>query len=623
MSTRLTFLLRNYLFWITFCLIFRLIFLGYHFQAFSQIPCSLIPGIFIHGFHMDLSMASYLSCIPLLLIVLSNYLPERLMNAGLFFHSLLFVIALSLISTSDLEIFHIWGCHVDATALRYLASPREAFASSYSSPLLLLAGFFFTISTLFTIIYVRHIQSLIRSISSIGFWNYPFAIVAFTLIAVTARGGFQQIPLNDSFACFSNNDFANQVAINTHWNFFSSLLKKSYITKNPYKYLPLSEAKGIATKDFSQDKTCQLPEILKTKTPNIILIIWESLTSQAVEAMGGVAGVTPGFNRLTREGLLFSHIYSTGDRTSKGLTGILSGYPAQPKSPIITFTEKTSQLPSIGASLKKCGYSTSFYYGGETEFDNMKTYLNFGKFDRIVGRESFTRELSKSKWGAHDHTVFERAFADLKKETLPFFSVILTLSSHEPFEVPMKTIIPGVDIPSKFKNSLFYSDQVVEAFAQKLKMEPWYDDTLIIVIADHGTPILGDTPRFSPEKYHIPLLFFGGALIPRGSIISRIGSQQDLSRTLLEQLDINADDFNFSRNLLSEPSEHFAEFFYNDGFTLVNERGHVAFDNSSQRFLARSPLITDEDVLLGKAIMQTTYQDYLNKGNRSLEKKDP
>lgn len=177
----------------------------------------------------------------------------------------------------------------------------------------------------------------------------------------------------------------------------------------------------------------------------------------------------------------------------------------------------------------------------------------------------------------------------------------------------METKISGADIESKFKNSLLYTDQVVEAFVEKLKKEPWYKDTLIVIVADHGVPILGNIPRFKPEKHHIPLLFLGGALATSGSVISKIGSQLDLSRTLLEQLEINADDFHFSRNLLSDSPRQFAEFFYNDAFTLVNERGYVAFENPSQRFLARDPQITDDDVRLGQAIMQATFQDYLDK----------
>jgi len=615
MNARILFLLRNYLFWIGFGLIYRLIFLGYHFNLFTQIPYPLLPGLFFHGLRMDLSVASYLSCVPLLLVLLANLLSDRLIAAGIFFHAFFFTIALSAISITDLEIFHIWGCHMDATALRYLASPNEAFASSCSSPLVLLMGIFTTVVVLFSWIYVKYVQVPFKNMPSIGLWNIPLGITASALMLVAARGGIQQIPLNASFACFSNNDFANQAAVNEHWLFFASLYKRAYNTENPYQYFTLAEARKIVANTYSQNGENQFPKIIQTNTPNVILIIWESLTGTAVEAVGGTPGITPGFNRLAQEGLLFSRIYSTGDRTSKGLTGVLSGYPAQPKLPIIESTKKASQLPAISSSLKESGYCTSFYYGGEIEFDNMKTYLSFGGFDRIIDRKNFSRELSKSKWGAHDHTVCEMALVDLKKERQPFFSVILTLSSHEPFEVPMKAKIPGPDIESKFKNSLSYTDQVVESFVEKLKKEPWYKDTLIVIIADHGSPILGNIQRFKPEKFHIPMLFLGGALKTAGSVISKIGSQQDLARTLLEQLGVNANDFCFSQNLLSDSSGQFAEFFYNDAFTLVNERGYVAFDNISQRFLYRAPQITNDDVRLSQAIMQTTYQDYLDKGN--------
>jgi phosphoglycerol transferase MdoB-like AlkP superfamily enzyme len=617
MREKTIFFFRYFLYWICFSFSNRLTFLFYHFGLLRQIPLMLLPELFLSGIQMDLAMACYLTCTPFLATIMFERVSSRFLNAAVFIYSSITLVTLSLVSISDLEIFSIWGFRIDATALKYLHNPQEALASSLSSPITLLVTLYLLIVVGFFWAYNRFVhQYAAKSFKAgpFGFGKIAYSAVALGLMLIVARGGFCKIPLNPSLACFSDNDFANQAAINVHWNFFRSVLNRGYERNNPYIFCSDVKAAGFVKNAFRSSSANDNKRYLSNPRPNIVLVILESFSATTVAAVGGLKGITPGFNRLAREGLLFSEIYATGDRTGKGLVGILSGYPAQPKTQIISSTRKASMLPNLGKTLKGAGYKTSFFYGGAIEFDNMKNYLFHGGFDNIYGVDDYDGNIPRSSWGVHDQNVFDFALKKTQSCQQPFFQVILTLSSHEPFLVPGATRFPGTDKASKYKNALAYTDCTLEKFVEKLKLLPVYKDTLIVILADHGTSYIGNIPRYDPKKFHIPLLFIGGALNSGPGTIERIGSQQDLAATLLAMLGIDSFDFNFSRNLLNEDKASFAAFFFNDGFTLVKNNGYVAFGNQSQRLLHRDACISDMDLNFGRMLMQVSFQDYLNKG---------
>ncbi len=619
MSSRIKFYLRYTLFWVGFAVITRLLFLGYRHDLLVEMQANLFSEMLLKGLKMDLAMASYILVFPFLLSLCFEDLSNRYFRKLTFYYSIFTATILSLISVSDMEIFSIWGFRIDASALHYLCSPKEAFASSCSSPILML-GWILILLVIFSLLAYKKIVHLFLTkigkshSSNLEKWISSTAILA--LMVIAGRGGFCNIPLNPSYACFSDNDFANQAAINIHWSFFRTLLEGVQDKGNPYKYFSSDEAEQNVKAAYQPNPPKKVDNSINSNLPNVILIIWESFSASAVEVVGGEAGVTSGFNRLAKEGLLFSNIYATGDRTGKGLVGVLSGYPAQPRSEIISSTRKAFFLPNLGKSLKNAGYQTSFYYGGDINFDNMKNYLFHGGFDRIFDEKSFSAKIPRSKWGVHDHNVLDLALEHIERSDQQFFSVILTLSSHEPFEVPDTSVFSGNDKVSKYKNALAYTDRAITGFIEKIEQLPCYQNSLIIVVADHGTSYIGHPQRYEPEKYHIPLLFMGGALDRGSGVITKIGSQQDIAKTLLEILQLNSDEFVFSRNLFLNTSSEFACCFFNDGFSMVTKSGYMAFDNSSNRLLHRDKTISDDFIKLGKMIMQTSYQDYLDKGER-------
>jgi phosphoglycerol transferase MdoB-like AlkP superfamily enzyme len=588
----------------------RIIFLIYQPQT-QQLDSSTLLGVFGHGLRMDLSTAGYLTVLPALLIALLPGLSAQKTSATLRIITFIELILVSLIAVADLEVFRTWGFHLDITPLHFLKSPREAAASVASSPLFTLITLLIAMLIAGDYCFNRLIHSFIIRAKPVRWWiATPVLLIASVALIIPIRGGNQLAPMNVSTVYFSPVAFANYAAVSPQWNFIHSCLEQNKYGTNPFIFFPEGQANRTVQTLYQPVTNNQ--SVLSTPNPNVIVIVWESFTAKTVAVLGGKTGITPQFEKLTREGLLFNQFYASGDRSEKGLIALLSGFPAQATASIMTLPTKAAKLPTLGEKFKKAGYQTSFYYGGETEFANIKSYLYHNQFDRIVSKTDFKPSEWNSKWGAHDHIVYQRILSDLQGTKQPFFVSLFTLSSHEPFEVPMPTVIPGEDEESLFLNSMFYADRSLGQFIAQAKKQPWWSNTLIIITADHGhrLPVLS-TDRM--RNFHIPMLWLGGALKSKPQIINQIGSQTDLAATLLHQLNRDASEFKWSRNLLNPQSRPFAYFAFNNGFGIVQPSRHLLFDNTSRQLISSEGNVKKQDIELGEAYEEASYQDFLNK----------
>ncbi len=379
--------------------------------------------------------------------------------------------------------------------------------------------------------------------------------------------------------------FANHTAVNFVWNFGNSISQMKYSGKNPYRYFDDETAFKIINKERNPLLEKTTDSILNTKKPNIILIIWESLTAKVVATVGGEPDVTKNLNKLSKEGLLFTNFYANGDRTDKGLTAILSGYYPQTNASIIKTPAKARNLPMLTKEMKKLGYTTSFYYGGDTNFGNMNTYFRNGEIDNLIDGSSFKKEDWNSKWGVHDH-VFLKYFANnfSSEEKQPFFKILLTLSSHEPFEFP-DTYKFGKDTEAnKFRSAHAYTDKAIGNFIKQAKTQPWWKNTLIVIMGDHGNPLPKHTGYYnSPKKFHIPMLWLGGALSKTNKKIETISSQVDFSYSLLSLLNGDISSFTWSKNIFSNAPTQYAHYIFNKGFGTIQKNGNYTYDYISQK----------------------------------------
>ena len=433
-------------------------------------------------------------------------------------------------------------------------------------------------------------------------------LVLGSLSIIPIRGGIGMNPINLSNVYFSNKTFLNHSAINVVWNIIYTFSEKEKLHQS-FDYIS-PEKVGPLVKTL-YPLNLHSPELLTTDRPNIILVILESFTSKLIFKKWNNIVITPNLNQLAKEGFYFSNFYSSGDRTDEGLVSILSGYPAQPISYIINYQSKTAKLPSIVQDLKGVGYHTSFYYGGDINFANMKSFLLQSGMEEIVEKNNFPKSKLNAKWGLHDEVVFNEALKEIKESKSPFFKTILTLTSHPPFETPIPTVIEGTDDNTLFANSANYTDLALGNFIDELKKDTVWENTLVILVADHGVPYLDNCSISDPEKYKVPMIWLGGALGEQLTITDKYSSHTDIANTLLSQLNLPTEKYPYSKNIFSPWSKSFSFYTFNHGFGFLGDSTTHIYNHTSKRFDQHDGSEFPDSI--GNAYLQMVSDDYLGK----------
>lgn len=579
--TALKFIGRKYLayalFWIAFFFFARLLFLAINIKNAEGIAASDYLGMVVHGLHMDLSMIGYISVIVGLFFIVSSWIAPRYSPKITSVTTLVLLIIVSCIVISDGVLFRYWGFRMDATPLMYLKTPAEVLATMSLSQIIFAPIAVAAYAVGWWWIYRRYINKKTTVHAKLPWWS--FLLISLNIIPI--RGGFGISPMNPGKAYFSKDNFTNQATVNVTFNVFYSL-NKMKDTEKIYRFMEDKEAKAIVDSMYVQSGETNY--ILNTQRPNVIVLIMESFVSTITETLGGNKGITPNLDSLMKEGVLFSHIYNDGQRSEKGIVSVLSGYPAQTTTSIIKHNAKVLKLPVLAKDFEKQGYKTAYFHGGDIGFANMRTYLVSSEYDKMITQDDFPKEQQQSKWGAQDGFVFNRMLDSLNREKQPFFYAFFTLSSHEPFDVPMKTVFPGSDDESKFKNAAHYTDRCLGDFIRKAKKSKWWNNTLIVIIADHGRSFGNHSEVFDEKRNRIPMLWLGGALKVNGMKVDKLGVQHDLAATLLSQLKMDTKRYTFSRNLLDKNFKDFGMFTFNNGFGYAEGNSVVVFDNVGNKY---------------------------------------
>jgi len=594
---RLVLFLKVALFWLTFAWFARIWFVIYQWDNLADPGFGSVLAIFRHGFMLDLSFVGYIMALSGLLFTFTYALKGRWLWRLLFPVSSLLLLFLSMILVSDAELYSHWGYRMDATPMLYLANPQEAFASVEIWRTVLLSATMLVIVSAFIFLFGKIFRKhIIALVPGKVYGTAVFLVITGSMI-IPVRGGLGIAPINSGNAYFSAHQFSNHAAVNVFWNVGHALSKLDKTTRQ-YHFIDDAKADRIfQTLHITDSTSTQL--VNYKENPNVVIIILESFTSKIIEPLGGIAGVTPELNKLTTQGQLFTHFFANADRSDKGIVAILSSFPAHPTNSIIKYPEKTAKLPSLTRVFNKNGYESTFYYGGDIDFANMRSYILNSGFQDVVSLSDFPSKLNDSKWGVHDEHVFDSLATDINRAENPFFKVYFTLSSHDPFEVPMDTKIEGTDRAHKFMNSAYYTDKCLGAFFDKMKASPKWENTIFILVADHGSPRPGKSKVFEPEKYKIPMLWLGGGVAP--GKVGKYGSQMDIAPTLLSQLNLkNNYQSHFGQNLLTRKSP-FAFYTYNDGFSFLTEHGIIIYDNKQQGCIRGNNAELED---LGKVVLQ-------------------
>lgn len=608
--------LKYILFWLFVFLIERITFFVYHIDKIKTNDSLEYLLLFIKGLRLDLSMTGYFILIPTILLIINLFVSnKKILNKIVHTYTIVLFIIVLFLGAIDLNIYSEWGTKINSRAIEFLVlSPGEAIASSASSPLF----------SSFLIILVQFILGY-YAYNKFGRLNYSkeklfIEILSIPLIAFAAvmmlRGGLQLAPINQSAVYFSNKSSINHAALNTEWNLMHSVIENHFSTENPYVFMDDKESESIIDSLYT-NTTNTFEKILNTEHPNIVFIILESYTSDIIEQFGGEKDVSPFINKYSKQGLSFTNIYASGDRTDKGMIAILSAFPTQAIRTIIQQPDKFEKLPAIPKTLKYRAYSTAFYYGGESEFANFKSYLISTQFDKIIDKNDFESHQMNSKWGAHDGFLFDKALEDMRTLKEPFMSTILTLSSHEPFEVPIPNKFNGDDLPSLFRKSANYTDLCFGEFMAKAENEKWFKNTLFVVVADHGHRLPKEyNNAYDYRKFRIPLFFYGDVINSKfnSKVVSKIGSQTDIASTILNQLNISDTAFKWSKNLLNENSKDFAFYSFDNGIGWVDNQTIINVDNISRNIIYQSDssLVIDNKKKVAQAYMQKVFKTYMN-----------
>ena len=614
--------LRYFVYWLLFFFIDRILFVCYFMGKLKESSPAEAAKVFIYGLWMDVSMAAYVCVLPLLFYIVHLFKPlPPAAKKWLSVYTFILVSLFAFIAVVNLSVYEAWGSKISYKVLEYaIESPKEAIASSSSSPVVL-SLFILAVFILAAVFLYKKIAGASARSSRLK----PALAVAVILILLGAeitaiRGGWQLAPMNESMAYFSTRPFLNYAAVNTEWGFLDDIMKSKLQdagTRNPYPYYTKEKAAEIVSRLYLASSHPS-PSLLTTQHPDVVIIIVESFTADVIESLGGEKDIAPNMEQLIQKGVLFTNVFASGDRTDKGTVAVLSGFPSQAINSIIKSNSKQRQLPSIAQALAKEGYAASFYYGGESEFVNTKSYLLSHSYQTITDKNNFDKKDMNSKWGAYDEVVLNHQLADMNEAAQPFFSTILTLTNHEPFELPVAHHFGDNTVQNKFRSTAWYTDSCLGDYMQKASRQPWFKNTLFVLVADHGH--LLPESQYEINDYHrfrIPLLFFGGAIKPewQGKKIDKMGSQTDIAATLLGQLNLPAGEFAWSKDLLNDDARPFAFYDWSNGFGFAMPGQIISFDNVGKNITFRRnsvPKATDDSLLeYGKAYMQMVYEQYL------------
>ena len=560
-------------------------------------------SVISHGLSLDLSTALYFFSLPFLLTIVAVWvkLPRWLYQG---YYGLM-ALAFALAFVADTSLYSFWQFKLDASWLGFLSTPAEAAASVSTGYLLvrLLAVVVVTAA-------IYWLYGLVRADAvkaGRGSWVETLVyVLLIPLFVIGIRGGLDESTTNIGQVYYSQNQFLNHSAVNPVFSFLYSLGKSGdYVVE--YRYFDDAECARL-TADFYPTTSHGADTLLNSRRPNILLIVMESCGGQFTE-LGGHPEITPNLNRLAHEGVYFTQCYANSWRTDRGMVSILSGYPAFPVTSVMKMPEKSRKLPSIAASLKKEGYDNSFFYGGDINFTNMRSYVMSSGYDHLKWKRDYSREQqATAKWGVRDDIMFQSVLDDIKgrRTDAPWMTTLLTLSSHEPWDVPTHRLSDEV------YNAFNYLDECIGNFIRQLQQLPAWDNLLVIMIPDHGRRYQ-DVNEANILLSHIPMIWVGGA-VAKSCQVDRICNQSDLAATLLGQLAVTHDDFTFSRDVLSTTYRHAVAYHtYTGGLTVVDSTGFVAYDLDASRIIASEGRDAQRLLQTGKALLQLTSRDLAGK----------
>lgn len=560
--------------------------------------------VMVHGASLDATMAAYLTALPFVWMLAGVWFKKLPFKKVLLPYYIVAAMLMAITFVVDMGLYPFWGFKLDASVFLYLDSPGEAMAS-------VSAGFIFLrvlAMALLVAFYVWLMAKLTpRAFSPVRSWWKATGTMILTggVLFVIIRGGVTESTANVGQVYFSSNQFLNHSAVNPTFSLLSSMGKQKDFASE-FEFFDEEKRAELMENLYPTTDGDSTISVLRCNRPNILLILMEGFGGVFMEPLGGLPDVAPNLNRLAEEGVFFTNCYANSFRTDRGTVCTLSGYLGLPTASVMKVPAKSRTLPAISEELVKAGYKADFLYGGDINFTNMKSYLLSKGYQRLTADTDFSlAEQTSNAWGVNDDITGAWLLEDLKgrQEEGPWFTTWLTLSSHEPFEVPYNRL------EEKIPNAFAYTDHCIGTLIDGLKETGMWEDLLVILVPDHGFCYPQGSVDRGGEYSQIPMIWTGGA-VKQPMKVEQIINQTDLSATLLAQLGLDHSMFTFSRNVLgSDYTYPFAFHTSGSTFTFRDSTGVSAFDTKAMTVSYEEPSPSEERLNRGKAILQSVYDD--------------
>jgi phosphoglycerol transferase MdoB-like AlkP superfamily enzyme len=557
--------------------LFRIIFLILNICD-KSIPIHTYLIALLHGIRFDISTLAFL-IIPIWLLLLLVSFPLfngrlnqtfRLLLNGYYF----IVIPLAtIIYIFDTGFFWEYSTRINYLAFEYLDYMDTIIGTIITQfPYNILL---FSIP-LFIYLEIKFLHKKFKNIPVPEFTKFSqwggFFLISSIILIIFLRGGFQNKPLNWSHSNFSSFRFTNDLAVNPIWNLGNtckSYLKEKSISQLANVKITLNESLQLARYKITNTNS----QFLKDDFPflrnsisnneetdyNIVIILMESFAGQYVGVLGNNTGITPEFDELSNEGILFTQMFSGGTRTNRGIASTLLSFPTLPRYKSILNDASISQsFSSIAQILKQRNYNSNYIFSGDLNYDNMEGFLSTQGFDNFYGRNQFNENAFQTTWGVSDNLLFEKSFQIINDLKEPFLTTILTMTNHPPYLFPAhKSFIPVTDNDSENArlNAFKFSDMALGQFMKKMKSSPIYNRTIFVILGDHGflSAKFDQNKSIELASYHIPCLIIAPNLEP--GINNRLSGQIDIIPTILPLLGGAIVHHSWGKNLLTEPME--------------------------------------------------------------------
>lgn len=608
---------KHFLFWMLFFAIGRFIFLLSNISQLNSIGFLEIVSSFFYALKLDFSTACYLMVFPFLILTLQLVVKAKWLNGILKIYAMITILTCYVITFADINIYGEWSNKLNYKALIYLQHPDEVLKSATNFQLFFFIIGIVVITFLAFMVYLKKVLRPPIDQKKPMYWQSVLALVLGSgIIVIGLRGGLGEIPISQSSAYYSKHQVLNDIAVNPEWNLIHSCVNFSSLNKeNPFIFMDENQAQKLFD-ELHEVAIDSCEKVVKNDSINIVILLMESWSADLIESLGGRSGITPFFHELEKEGLLFTNFYSNGHRSQQGISAIFSGFPPIPITAITDNFEKYSKLNSLPKSLKSKQYHSSFYFGGDLNYGNLKAYLMAMQFDKIIDEEGFPKHLKRGKLSIFDQETLPYHLANLPSKPQPFFSVIFTASTHSPYDEPkiVEQLTWNVN-KLAYLNSAKYTDFCLGAYFEQAKKEPWYDNTLFIIVADHSHVTYNNWDYYTKEYQHIPMMWLGGALKEeyKGTTNDKLCSHIDLPKTILNQLDISSEGWIWSKDIFNPYTQEFSMCETNQGMGWIRKNLFFYLNGFDNRVMNSS---TPSDSLLreqeyGKAYLQILYDTYL------------